>query len=273
MAGKGLAGDAAYLQGKPCPRCAYVRTPANTGEEWQCPKCHVAYAKTGIAPSVRLPVPIVTEESETDGSVDSSLVVLLAANVAAIVLAVLFRMSSQQLVLVYLAQGVIIGLANVVRMLNLHRFENTASSMDVSPDPLLKKWAYVLLFITGYGFLHFEAIFVIVRDAEMLAEMHRSAPPRLDLAFWLCTLVFACTHAYSLWHNIRADCRGTPMIEKMAAIPFVRAIPMLIAPFMAIGVQSTAALIVFGCFKTGADCVMHRMTHGILRRVNRPLIG
>jgi uncharacterized Tic20 family protein len=38
-----------YL-GKPCPKCAYVRTAADTAPDYQCPKCDVVYAKFGQAP-------------------------------------------------------------------------------------------------------------------------------------------------------------------------------------------------------------------------------
>src|SRR5262245_25915678 len=31
--------------GKPCPKCKYVRSAAETAPDWQCPKCGVAYAK------------------------------------------------------------------------------------------------------------------------------------------------------------------------------------------------------------------------------------
>ena len=31
--------------GKPCPKCRHVRTAADTGPDWQCPKCGIAYAK------------------------------------------------------------------------------------------------------------------------------------------------------------------------------------------------------------------------------------
>src|SRR5947207_3713598 len=33
--------------GKPCPKCRYVRTPADKTPDWQCPKCGIAYAKFG----------------------------------------------------------------------------------------------------------------------------------------------------------------------------------------------------------------------------------
>ncbi len=31
--------------GKPCPKCRHVRTAADGGPDWQCPKCGIAYAK------------------------------------------------------------------------------------------------------------------------------------------------------------------------------------------------------------------------------------
>ncbi len=33
--------------GKPCPKCRHVRTAADSGPDWQCPKCGIAYAKFG----------------------------------------------------------------------------------------------------------------------------------------------------------------------------------------------------------------------------------
>ena len=38
-----MAGAAAT--GKPCPKCTYVRAATDTGPDWQCPKCGIAYAK------------------------------------------------------------------------------------------------------------------------------------------------------------------------------------------------------------------------------------
>ena len=36
--------------GKPCPKCAYVRTAADNAPDYQCPNCDVVYAKFGQAP-------------------------------------------------------------------------------------------------------------------------------------------------------------------------------------------------------------------------------
>lgn len=32
-----------------CPKCQYVRTPADTSPEWQCPSCGVVYAKVWLS--------------------------------------------------------------------------------------------------------------------------------------------------------------------------------------------------------------------------------
>lgn len=36
-----------------CPKCSYARQASDSAPEWQCPSCHIAYAKFGeAAPSV-----------------------------------------------------------------------------------------------------------------------------------------------------------------------------------------------------------------------------
>lgn len=205
------------------------------------------------------------------GGVDSSLVVLLAANVVALALAMYFRMGPLQLVLVYLTQGVIIGLANVARILNLRRFDSHMPDEvpDVDPDPAMTKWLYAIGFVITYHGLHWIILSSMVRDAEM----HRGASADFGLGFWLCTLVFACTHAYSLWHNIRADCRATRNILTMMMMPYMRVIPMLVSPIMAMAAPGAASIIVFGLFKTVGDCLMHHVEHRLLRRGLPPVVG
>jgi hypothetical protein len=40
-----------------CPKCGYVRKPAETAPDWQCPSCGIAYAKYHAAPHVA-PAPV-----------------------------------------------------------------------------------------------------------------------------------------------------------------------------------------------------------------------
>ncbi|MEA3195705.1 MAG: uncharacterized protein QOD26_4038 [Betaproteobacteria bacterium] len=41
-----MSANVSYV-GKPCPKCRHVRTAADGGPDWQCPKCGIAYAKFG----------------------------------------------------------------------------------------------------------------------------------------------------------------------------------------------------------------------------------
>jgi uncharacterized Tic20 family protein/ribosomal protein L37AE/L43A len=43
--------------GKPCPKCRHVRTAADSGPDWQCPKCGIAYAKFGQPAPAAAPAP------------------------------------------------------------------------------------------------------------------------------------------------------------------------------------------------------------------------
>lgn len=41
-----MSANVSYV-GKPCPKCRHVRTAADGGPDWQCPRCGIAYAKFG----------------------------------------------------------------------------------------------------------------------------------------------------------------------------------------------------------------------------------
>ena len=46
-----------------CPKCAYVRKPADTHPDWQCPSCGVAYAKASGMPALAVQSPAPPEKS------------------------------------------------------------------------------------------------------------------------------------------------------------------------------------------------------------------
>ena len=47
--------------GKPCPKCAHVRSESETAPDWQCPKCGIVYAKFGQKPPAAAPAPVARE--------------------------------------------------------------------------------------------------------------------------------------------------------------------------------------------------------------------
>src|SRR5262249_32312751 len=126
MAGGELAGDDAYLQGAPCPKCGYARRPADANPAWQCPQCLVAYRKgerkvrQAAQPVARLVAG--TREVAADSASDRSVYSLIAANLFAIGVGVATGMSLRDLMLVYWAQSVAIGIAYFIRILALDRF-------------------------------------------------------------------------------------------------------------------------------------------------------
>jgi hypothetical protein len=74
----------AYLAGKPCPKCGYVRSPADANPAWQCPRCQIAYQKFD---TTRLPLAsrfaATGRHLAGKAASDHSIYALIAANVAA----------------------------------------------------------------------------------------------------------------------------------------------------------------------------------------------
>jgi uncharacterized Tic20 family protein len=59
---------ASSYTGKPCPKCAHVRSEAETAPDWQCPKCGIVYAKFGQeTPARAAAAPAKSEASESPG--------------------------------------------------------------------------------------------------------------------------------------------------------------------------------------------------------------
>lgn len=52
--------------GKPCPKCAHVRSESETAPDWQCPKCGIVYAKFGQMPPVAAPAAAAREDVQRD---------------------------------------------------------------------------------------------------------------------------------------------------------------------------------------------------------------
>ena len=104
--------------GRPCPKCAYVRALSDTNPEWQCPRCHTAYAKWVTRPAAVQGLARHGREMAHEAGADTSLFFLLAANVLTLLVAVYTRMSLTDLMIAYWIQSVMIGVSYVVRILS-----------------------------------------------------------------------------------------------------------------------------------------------------------
>ncbi len=265
MAGEQLAGSNPYLAGRPCPKCSYVRNPADTNPTWQCPRCHVAYLKfrpSQGALTQRLVAG--SRELAAEGVSDLSAYALIGANLFAGAVALAYKMDLKDLMLVYWVQSVIIGICYFIRIVKLQDF--STEGMRAGGQPIAEtqgtKLMMALFFLFHYGGFHaVYYVFVVIGPAAS----GNAQVPLAGLA--LCAIAFAINHGYSLAHNIRNDRRGTVNLGTLMMLPYGRIIPMHVT-IIAGGTfaPSPPLLLLFIGLKTGADLVMHVVEHHVLRR-------
>jgi len=258
MAGAELAGTEAYSQGKPCPKCGYVRTAADTNPAWQCPKCQIAYLKYRPAPA-RLHERVAAHGRALAGvaASDRSTWSLVAANLLAIAIARLFGMTLRDLMLVFWLQSVIIGLSYFVRMLCLKDFSTdgfTTSGGEV-PETTGGKVFTAMFFAFHYGFFH--AVYLVFLLGGMPQFGRAPAPPPLG-GLVLCGLVFAVHQVFSTAKKIVLERAGRPNLGKLMFTPYVRIFPMhLTIIFGAMLGPGLGSWLLFVGLKTAADVAMH----------------
>lgn len=193
---------------------------------------------------------------------DSSVWLLLAVNIAILVVAVIDRWNTVALMAAYWAQSVVIGIANVFRILALDRFSTEnfkVGGRSVEPTPAVKRQT-AGFFALHYGFFHVGYLVFLLKEAN--------AGQIFDGWFWSCTLAFGLNHFWSYRYNAEADRTGTPNIGTLMFTPYLRVIPMhLTIVIGALFIESSAAMILFGVLKIVADLALHRIEHAQLRKV------
>ncbi|MEW6690302.1 MAG: DUF6498-containing protein [Pseudomonadota bacterium] len=263
MAGGELAGPDAYLQGKPCPKCGYARTPADTNPAWQCPRCQIAYLKyrPGAA-ALRARLAAGSREMAREAGADRSIYALLAANLLALLIAYATRMTLRELMLVYWIQSVIIGVTSFLRILSLRRFDTENFRLGNRPleETAGDKLRVAFFFLAHYGGFHFVYL-------GFLTLGGKGADAGPATGYLLCALVFAANHLYSLFQNVRRDAAGRPNLGVLMMLPYARIFPMhLTILFGGLFFGGTAAFVLFGALKIVADAVMHTVEHHVLAK-------
>jgi len=253
----------AYLRGSPCPKCAYIRTPADTNPAWQCPKCLIAYAKFKQSAA-----PIVAQladggrELAAEAKADSSAWSLVIANLFTLAVAAETGMTLKDLVIVYWVQGLVIGLSFSLRILCLRPGTVTRRLPDGSDEPVttgskIAAASGILLAVIGLHF--FYAMFIFTGHGPM---------PSVT-GILLCAMVFIINHGYSLIINVRRDRRDHLRLGTLVSIPFFRIAPMHFFASMGLGLSPLTTnlwgLLFFTSMKTGADVVSHLIEHHELR--------
>jgi len=188
-----------------------------------------------------------TPSGTHEPSLAASTFALVAANLLTIAAALWFDMRLKELFLVYWVQGVMIGIAFVVRLV----FWIWRKSRD-KPDDFF----YVLFFLLHYGFFQLMYLLFLGKPAGGFV---------LFGGFGLCVLAFALSHAYSLWHSIRHDQAGNADVRTLFWMPYVRVLPMVLTVIFGDQLANAGGLLLFGAFKTVTDVLMHVVEHHILR--------
>ena len=115
-----------------CPKCRYVRRPADTAPAWQCPSCGIAYAKFQAKGLV---VPPKADEAAPPIAFDGSIWLLLLVNCVALGISHWQKWPLLQLMLLYWAQSLAIGLSYMLRILSLDKY--TTEGMKVLGQPVM----------------------------------------------------------------------------------------------------------------------------------------
>ncbi len=263
MAGGSLNGAADYLQGRPCPKCGYIRSAADANPAWQCPKCGIAYLKyrPGAA-ALGARFAAGGRDLAAQAKDDQSVIALIAANLLALAIAWLTHMSLRELMLVYWIQSVIIGICSAIRILNLERFSTENLKMNNQPvaeEPASKR-KVAAFFVLHYGFFHFGYLLFLSFDRA-------PGPGGSAAGYLLCALVFAANHGYSLLQNVRRDALGRPNLGTLMFLPYARIVPMHITILAGGSLYGGAhAFALFGFLKIVADAVMHTVEHHVLAK-------
>jgi len=251
-----------------CPKCSYVRQPADKAPAWQCPSCGIAYAKYAAyvqqvkVSAKQLVVPPKAGEPAPALQLDGSIWLLLAVNIAALAVAEWQDWPVAQLVLIYWVQSVAIGVSYVLRIQALEKFSTDGMVEDglrVQPTPEAKASA-VFGFTVLFGFLHLGYLVVVLGGAR--------TPLRFDPWFFLCAAAFALNHYWSYRYNREVDRQGTPHIETLFYAPFARVVPMHLM-FVTGAAFFVGSVLPFGVLKIAADVAMHVVEHKQLQKIRK----
>ena len=194
---------------------------------------------------------------------DGSIWLLLAVNVTGLSLAYWQHWPLTQLMLLYWAQSIAIGLSYVLRILSLERFSTEGFKINdqaVDPTPQTKR-KVAAFFVLHFGFFHLIYLLFLMTGTRVAGKQ----PLRLDGWFWLCVLAFALNHFWSYRYNREVDRQGTPNIGMLMFVPYLRIIPMHLT--IMTGGLFGKGLLLFGGLKILADVGMHLMEHVQLQRV------
>ncbi|MGI9204297.1 MAG: DUF6498-containing protein [Woeseiaceae bacterium] len=192
-----------------------------------------------------------------------SVVSLIGANMISIVLALKEGWNLQDLMIIYWAQSVIIGIFSAKRMLALSNFTTVGMWQNGKPVPMTPKTKRSMagFFAMHYGGFHFVYLVFILSN-------ERNAFDGNLFFLTLCVLVFLVNHYISFTEYREQDAIRTPNIGNIMFFPYLRIVPMHLTIILggAFTGAGTGMLLFFLILKTLADVLMHRIEHSAALR-------
>jgi len=183
---------------------------------------------------------------------------LIGANLISIFLALKEGWNLQDLMIIYWAQSVIIGIFSAMRMLALENFTTVGMFQNGKPVPMTPKTKRSMagFFAMHYGGFHFVYLVFILSN-------ERNAFDGNLFFLTLCVLVFLVNHYFSFTEYREQDAIRTPNIGNIMFFPYLRIVPMHLTIILggAFSGAGTGMLLFFLILKTLADVVMHRIEH------------
>lgn len=192
---------------------------------------------------------------------NGSILVLAAANIYVAFPAAGNEWPLAELMWVYWAQSVIIGLVHVLNILAVGDYE--VGDFKIFGQPVGKtvgaRVNLGFMFLLHYGFMHFAYLFI-------LASHFRVKPTEFD-GFLSSSALFAAAHLFSFIRQRRALASARPTLTMLFFFPYIRVIPMhftILLGFGAAGIffgreVALPATILFILLKTAVDLAMQRL--------------
>ena len=197
---------------------------------------------------------------------DVSLWTLLLANTFTIYLAYAEQWNIFDIVIVYWAQSVIIGIFNVVRMLSLKNFSIENITINGAPpkSPRVAQLYFAGFFAVHYGFFHLVYLIFIV--SGVFGKSSAGTMTAMLATLGVPIALFLGNHLFSYLQNHEADEAKRANLVSLMFFPYARIIPMhltiIFGGILGAAGASSLTLLLFLSLKMLADVVMHVMEHG-----------
>lgn len=188
---------------------------------------------------------------------DPSFIFLLGANLLTIAFALFEQWNIYQVMFVYWAQSIIIGIFNFVRIATLKNFSTEGLTINGRPVQSTNgtRADVASFFAMHYGFFH-------VGYAVFLFQYLGGISSYGILMIILATLSFGVHHFFSYLVHREQDRETRYNIGVLMLFPYARIIPMHFTLVFAT-LYSTKELVVFLVLKTFADLIMHGIHHSM----------